>query len=196
MMGSKQVAQGSLFYRFSVEDHVPKDHSLRRIDLGRPLRHPAAAGAVLQLDRPAVDRSGGDHPDADRRLLLRYPLGAPALRRGPSEPGLPLVLPARSDGPRAGPFGLLQEPPWALPRLRPVPSPLRAGPDALPAGRRSSWRPARNAWRVTRRGAAGDERRGQGPAGRGGRAQGGRGGPHPREPAAQKSMVGAGEERA
>jgi transposase len=32
MMGPKQVAQGSLFYRFSVEDHVPKDHLLRRID--------------------------------------------------------------------------------------------------------------------------------------------------------------------
>ncbi len=32
MMGPKQVAQASLFYRFSVEDHVPKDHLLRRID--------------------------------------------------------------------------------------------------------------------------------------------------------------------
>jgi hypothetical protein len=26
MMGPKQVAQGSLFYGFSIEDHVPKDH--------------------------------------------------------------------------------------------------------------------------------------------------------------------------
>ena len=32
MMGPKQVAQASLFYRFSIEDHVPGDHLLRRID--------------------------------------------------------------------------------------------------------------------------------------------------------------------
>ncbi len=32
MMGPRQVAQASLFYRFSVEDHVPGDHLLRRID--------------------------------------------------------------------------------------------------------------------------------------------------------------------
>ena len=32
MMGPKQVAQGSLFYEFSIEDHVPSDHLLRKID--------------------------------------------------------------------------------------------------------------------------------------------------------------------
>ena len=32
MMGPRQVAQGALFYDFSIEDHVPKDHLLRRID--------------------------------------------------------------------------------------------------------------------------------------------------------------------
>jgi transposase len=32
MMGSRQVAQGALFYRFSVEDHVPGDHLVRLID--------------------------------------------------------------------------------------------------------------------------------------------------------------------
>ena len=32
MMGPKQVAQASLFYRFSVEDHVPGAHLLRPID--------------------------------------------------------------------------------------------------------------------------------------------------------------------
>ena len=32
MMGPRQVAQGSLFHGFSVEDHVPADHLLRKID--------------------------------------------------------------------------------------------------------------------------------------------------------------------
>jgi hypothetical protein len=32
MMGPKRVALASLFYRFSVEDHVASDHPLRRID--------------------------------------------------------------------------------------------------------------------------------------------------------------------
>ena len=31
-MGSRQVAQGALFYEFSIENHVPADHLLRRID--------------------------------------------------------------------------------------------------------------------------------------------------------------------
>lgn len=31
MMG-RQVAQGSLFYGFRLDDHVPGDHLLRRID--------------------------------------------------------------------------------------------------------------------------------------------------------------------
>jgi hypothetical protein len=29
MMGPRQVAQGALFYEFSIEDHVPLDHPLR-----------------------------------------------------------------------------------------------------------------------------------------------------------------------
>lgn len=45
------------------------------------------------------------------RLLLRLPLGAPALRRGPSESGPSLALPARSDGPRGAP----QPPPLLRP---------------------------------------------------------------------------------
>ena len=32
MLGPRQVAQGSFFYAFSIEDHVPKDHLLRKID--------------------------------------------------------------------------------------------------------------------------------------------------------------------
>ena len=32
MIGPRQFAQGSLFYEFSLEDHVPSDHLLRGID--------------------------------------------------------------------------------------------------------------------------------------------------------------------
>ena len=43
MMGPRQVAQGALFYEFSIEDHVPSDHLLRSIDrfvdLGGLRRH-------------------------------------------------------------------------------------------------------------------------------------------------------------
>ena len=43
MIGPRQVAQGSLFYEFSLEDHVPPDHLLRSIDrfvdLGNMIRH-------------------------------------------------------------------------------------------------------------------------------------------------------------
>ena len=32
MMGSRQVAQGALFYEFSFEDHVTQDHLIRARD--------------------------------------------------------------------------------------------------------------------------------------------------------------------
>jgi hypothetical protein len=32
MIGPRQVAQGALFYEFSLERHVPEDHLLRSID--------------------------------------------------------------------------------------------------------------------------------------------------------------------
>jgi hypothetical protein len=35
MMGPRQVAQGSLFYEFSLENHVPPDHLL---EVDRPVR--------------------------------------------------------------------------------------------------------------------------------------------------------------
>jgi hypothetical protein len=39
LMGERLVMQESLFYEFRLEDHVPSDHLLRRIDrssLGSP----------------------------------------------------------------------------------------------------------------------------------------------------------------
>ena len=97
MMGERRVEQDALFYEFSLERHVPAEHLLRSIDRFVDLDGlRRASGAVLQRDGPAFDRSGADDPDADRRLLLRHPLGAAAVRGGPSQPGLPLVLPARA----------------------------------------------------------------------------------------------------
>ena len=32
MMGERQVEQGALFYKFSLDRHVPADHMLRAID--------------------------------------------------------------------------------------------------------------------------------------------------------------------
>jgi len=56
MMGP-QVAQGALFYEFSIEDHVPPDHLLRAIDrfvdLGGMRRH--LARYYSSTGRPSID---------------------------------------------------------------------------------------------------------------------------------------------
>ena len=39
MMGSRQMAQGALFYEFSLEDHVPQDHLIHAIDRFVDLGH-------------------------------------------------------------------------------------------------------------------------------------------------------------
>ena len=119
MMGRLQVEQAALFYEFSLERHVPPDHLLRSIDrFVDAWRTEAGAGSILQLDGSAVGRSRADDPDADRRLLLRHPLGAAAVRGGSPEPGLSVVLPARARRRGARPLDLLEEPPWPLPRQR------------------------------------------------------------------------------
>ena len=57
MMGPRQVAQGALFYEFSIEDHVPPDHLLRAmdrfVDLGDMRRH--LAPFYSTTGRPSVD---------------------------------------------------------------------------------------------------------------------------------------------
>ena len=66
MMGPRQVEQGSLFYEFSLEAHVPADHLLRAIDrfvdLG-DLRRELASFYSL-TGRPSVD------PELMIRMLL------------------------------------------------------------------------------------------------------------------------------
>jgi transposase len=78
MMGPRQVAQGALFYEFSLEDHVPRDHLLRAIDrfvdLGDMRRH--LAPFYSSTGRPSVD------PELMiRMLLVGYCFGIRSERR-------------------------------------------------------------------------------------------------------------------
>jgi len=93
MMGEPVGQQDRLFYEFDLEEVVPDDHLLRKIDavldlswlrgelklyyshLGCPSVCPELMGA---------DASGG--------LLLLDPLGAAPVPGGGAEPGLSLVL--------------------------------------------------------------------------------------------------------
>jgi transposase len=63
MMGPKQVAQGSLFYGFSVEDHVPKDHLLRRMNRFVDLSD------IRRLLVPYYSSTG--RPSIDPELMIR-----------------------------------------------------------------------------------------------------------------------------
>jgi transposase len=78
MMGPKQVAQASLFYRFSVEDHVPSDHLLRRIDRFVDLSDTRRflAPYYSSIGRPSID------PELLIRMLIAgYCFGIRSERR-------------------------------------------------------------------------------------------------------------------
>lgn len=77
MMG-RQVAQGSLFYGFRLEDHVPAEHLLRRVDdlLDFGFVRGALAASYSATGRPSVD------PELMLRMLLvGYLLGIRSERR-------------------------------------------------------------------------------------------------------------------
>ncbi len=63
MMGPRQVAQGALFYEFSIEDHVPGDHLLRRIDRFVDL------SGIRSLLAPFYSATG--RPSIDPELMIR-----------------------------------------------------------------------------------------------------------------------------
>jgi transposase len=78
MMGERQVAQGALFYEFSLESHVPAGHMLRSIDrfvdLGGVRAHLAAF--YSSMGRPSVD------PELlIRMLIVGYCYGIRSERR-------------------------------------------------------------------------------------------------------------------
>ena len=78
MMGPRQVAQGALFYEFSIEDHVPADHLLkamdRFVDLGDMRLH--LAPFYSSTGRPSID------PELMiRMLIVGYALGIRSERR-------------------------------------------------------------------------------------------------------------------
>ena len=78
MMGPRQVAQGALFYEFSIEDFVPQDHLMRRIDRFLDLTdvRPLLAPFYSSHGRPSID------PELMiRMLLLGYCMGIRSERR-------------------------------------------------------------------------------------------------------------------
>src|SRR5262245_45283070 len=96
MMGPAVGRQDRLFYEFDLEERIPHDHLLRRIDAVLDLSWLRADLApFLQSHGMSLGRSRADGPDAPDRLLLLDPLRAPALSRGRAQPRLSVVLPAR-----------------------------------------------------------------------------------------------------
>lgn len=78
MMGPRQIAQGALFYEFSIEDFVPQDHLMRGIDRFLDLTdvRPLLAPFYSSHGRPSID------PELIiRMLLLGYCMGIRSERR-------------------------------------------------------------------------------------------------------------------
>jgi transposase len=78
MMGERTVMQESLFYGFSLEDHVPADHLLRSID-----RFVDLSGVREHL-RPYYSETGRPSIDPEliiRMLIIGYSLGIRSERR-------------------------------------------------------------------------------------------------------------------
>ncbi len=82
MMGRQRRDQGRLFYEFRLEDRIPENHLLRRINVFVTVAladlHKELEPHYSDIGRPSVDPRVDD-PDAHHRLLLRHPLGTQAL---------------------------------------------------------------------------------------------------------------------
>ena len=78
MMGPRQVAQGALFYEFSIEEFVPRDHPMRGID------HFLDLTEVRRMLAPYYSSNGRPSIDPElmiRMLLLGYCMGIRSERR-------------------------------------------------------------------------------------------------------------------
>lgn len=92
-MGRRSQGQRHLFYQFHLDEAVPEDHLVRKVDAVLDLSwvHAELAPSLLP-GRPPFDRPGVDDPDVDRRLRVRHPIGATALPGGSSQPRVSVVL--------------------------------------------------------------------------------------------------------
>src|ERR1700730_9691128 len=78
MMGERTVLQESLFYSFSLDDHVPQGHLMRSIDRFVDL------GAIREHLRPYYSEFGRPSIDPElmiRMLIIGYCMGIRAERR-------------------------------------------------------------------------------------------------------------------
>ena len=96
MMGRQTADQARLFYEFHLEERIPADHLLRRIDVFAA----AALGDLRQMLADHYSRTG--RPSIDPALLIRmlivgycYGIRTPVVRGGGGPADVPLVLPAR-----------------------------------------------------------------------------------------------------
>ena len=73
MMG-RQEAAAELFYRFSLETHVPAEHLLRRVDAVLDLSFVRQLGRALQPHGPPLDRPRADALRDAIGYLYRIPV--------------------------------------------------------------------------------------------------------------------------
>ena len=99
MMGRRSGDQSSFFYQFRLDERVPKDHLLRRIDgfvtAALADMHERLEPSYSEIGRPSVD------PELMIRMLIvgycyRPAIGAQADAGSRVASGVSLVLPARS----------------------------------------------------------------------------------------------------
>ncbi len=140
MMGEQLGLQDRLFYEFCLDDVVPNDHLLRKIDavLDISWLRGELAPFYSHTGRPSVC------PELMIRMLIvgycysirserRLCAGEARPATGPrgvaerAEPCLSMVLQARSRGPDSRSLELLGQSPWSLPRERCLANGIRRG---------------------------------------------------------------------
>jgi len=116
MMGRRERGQGQFFYEFHLDDVVPPDHLVRKIeaDLDLGWVHKELAPYYSYTGRPSID------PELMIRMLIvgyagRHPLGARDLRAGAGQLGLQVVLWLEHRRTDHEPLLLLARPARALP---------------------------------------------------------------------------------
>src|ERR1700738_3063371 len=118
MMGRQAVAQSQLFYLFNLEEHIPADHLLRRLN-------PIVTRVLADLrEKLAPFYSDIGRPSIDPELMIRmlivgYCYGLRFERKLCEEVEL------RRRGSR--PLDFLGQSPWPVPRQRSISPNIRGG---------------------------------------------------------------------